>query len=114
MHTLRYKGFTITSRAYQIRPSGEWTVDLEIHRPGRGRPFGLLEQCRSERESDARSFDVGRRIIDGQLPGWSVDGLRHGQRSKREEPAFDQFRRHGFVAFLLLAATAAAALLSRA
>ncbi|MEO8030557.1 MAG: hypothetical protein ABI765_06900 [Gemmatimonadota bacterium] len=114
MHTHRYKGFTIQSRPYQIRPSGRWTVDLEISRRGRERAFGLLEHCRSERESDARSFEVGRRIIDGAIPGWSVDGLRRAQRVDQVETAFDQLRRHAIVGFMVLAATAVAALLTQA
>ena len=76
----RYKGFRITPRSYQLRESGRWTVDLEIRRQGRQLPFSLTEHCATEEEANARCSALGRRIIDGGLPGWSVDRLRGGRR----------------------------------
>ena len=112
MSALRYRGFTIESRADRIRASSACTVALEISRRGRARPFGLLEHCRSENESDARGFDVGRRIIDGRIPGWSVDSMRGSPRFDPDQSAFERLRRHAIGTFLFLAAIAVVALLS--
>lgn len=76
MTTIRYKGFNILALPYQLHDSQRWTVDLEIRRNGRSRPFSLGERYRTEQEADARCAGLGRRIIDGRVPGWSVDNLR--------------------------------------
>jgi hypothetical protein len=76
MSSIRYKGFNILARPYQLRATRRWTVDLEIHRNGRRQPFSL-EQCYPSREEAAvRCSGLGRRIIDGSIAGWSVDHLR--------------------------------------
>jgi hypothetical protein len=51
-------------------------VELEIHRHGRRRPFSLAERYRTEQEADERCSSLARRIIDGGVPGWSVEQLR--------------------------------------
>jgi hypothetical protein len=76
MTTVRYKGFNIKARPYRLFESGRWTVDLEIHRRGRWQPFSSEERYRTEQEADARCSGLGRRIIDGGVPGWSIDHLR--------------------------------------
>jgi hypothetical protein len=76
MTTIRYKGFNILVRPYQLYESKRWTVELEIHRNGRRRPFSLAERYRTEQEASTRCSVLARRIIDGGVPGWSVEQLR--------------------------------------
>lgn len=82
MTSIRYKGFDIVARPYQISQSRRWTVDLEIRRKHRKQPFSLDERYPTEQEADARCSGLGRRIIDGRVPGWSVDHLRRGAGSR--------------------------------
>lgn len=76
MTNVKYKGFKILARPYQLHESKRWTVDLEIRRNRRVLPFPVDEQFRTEQEADARCADLGRRIINGRVPGWKVDRLR--------------------------------------
>ena len=76
MTTIRYKGFRILARPYQIYESRRWTADLEIRRKGHGQAFSANERYPSEAEAEAQCSNLGRRIIDGTVPGWSVDRLR--------------------------------------
>jgi hypothetical protein len=78
MTSTRYKGFNIVARPYQISASRLWTVDFEIWRKGRRQPFSLEVRYGTEQEAEAECSGLGRRIIDGQVPGWSVDYLRRG------------------------------------
>lgn len=80
MTTLKYKGFRILAMPYQIAQSRRWTVDLEIQRKGRRQLISRDERYRTEQEAEARCTALARRIIDGGVPGSSVDHLR-------EEPA---------------------------
>ena len=73
MTSLRYKGFHIVTRPYQVAESRRWTVDLEIRRAGRKQGFSLNERYPTEQEADARCAGLGQRIIDGKVVGWSVD-----------------------------------------
>lgn len=74
--SIRYKGFKIVARPYRLRDSGQWTVDFEIRRNGRARPFAVDERFATEQEAGAQCADLGRRIIDGEVPGFSVEPLR--------------------------------------
>ena len=76
MNTITYKGFSILARPYQLFESKRWTVELEIRRNGRRQPFSSVERYRTEQQADARCSGLGQRIIDGRVPGWSVDHLR--------------------------------------
>lgn len=76
MSTTRYKGFSIEARPYQTQVSRQWTVDLEIHRNGRKKPFSLNQHYPTQREADDRCSRLGRQIIDGGIAGWSVESLR--------------------------------------
>lgn len=78
MATVRYRGFDIVSRPYQISESGQWTVDLQIRRNDRFRDFGVTEHYPSEEEAERQCIGLGRRIIEGRVKGWSVDPLRAG------------------------------------
>lgn len=76
MTSIRYKGFNVRTRSYQLFESGRWTVDFDIRRNGLRQRFSLGEHYRTEQEADARCSGLGRRIIDGRIQGWSVDYLR--------------------------------------
>ena len=76
MSTSRYKGFSILARPYPLHESGCWTADLEIRRSGRSQPFALQGRYPSRDEAQSECAGVGRQIIDGGVPGWSVDHLR--------------------------------------
>jgi len=78
MSTSRYKGFSILARPYQLQESRHWTVDLEIRRYGRRQPFSTQTRCGTEQEALAQCSGLGRQIIDGRVPGWSVEHLRSG------------------------------------
>jgi hypothetical protein len=75
MTTIRYKGFRILARPYQLQESRRWTADLEIRRNGRGQGFSPGERFPTEEEANTQCASLGRRIIDGAVPGWSVDRL---------------------------------------
>ncbi len=78
MSTVRYRGFDIMSRPYELAETGEWTVDLIIQRNDRFRTFSVNERYATVEEADAQCVGLGRRIIDGRVKGWSVDSLRRG------------------------------------
>ncbi len=70
-----YKGFTITARTFQIRGSGRWTLDLLIRGPMAVRSFSGPTTYATEEEAIAGCCEFGRRIIDGQVEGCSIDDL---------------------------------------
>jgi hypothetical protein len=78
MSTVRYRGFDIVSRPYELAETGEWTVDLTIRRNERFRTFSVNERYATVEEADAQCVGLGRRIIDNRVKGWSVDALREG------------------------------------
>jgi hypothetical protein len=74
--TSRYKGFNILAKPYPLHEPRCWTADLEIRRSGRSQPFAIGGRYESEDEAQNECAGMGRRIIDGGVPGWSVDHLR--------------------------------------
>jgi hypothetical protein len=84
----KYKGFTIVARPYQLRESRDWTAELTIRRNGRRQRFSAHPRYRTEPEADAYCAGLGRQIIDGAVPGWSVDQLRQ---APRRTSAFTHF-----------------------
>ena len=78
MATVRYRGFDIVPRSYQLADSGAWTVDLEIRRNGRVRTFSASEHYPTLEEAEAQCVGFGRRIIERRVKGWSIDSLRAG------------------------------------
>ena len=77
MTSVRYRGFDIVARPYQLADSGQWTVDVTIHRGDRFRSFALNEHHATLEEATRQCIGLGQRIIDGRVKGWSVDMLRH-------------------------------------
>ena len=76
MRSHQYKGFTIMARSYQLRDSKRWTAGLAIRRHRRWQPFTLSTRYATQEEADAESCRLGRSIIDGSIPGWTVDHMR--------------------------------------
>ena len=73
---LTYRGWTITPRTFQIRGSGEWTLDLVIANRSRRRSFSGPETFPTERAAVRACHVFGRRIVDGRVPHYSVEDLR--------------------------------------
>lgn len=76
MQTTRYKGFEILSRPQQLPASGLWTFDIVIRREGQVLSFSVAGRFATEPAADAECRDLGERIIDGRVPGWSTAEMR--------------------------------------
>lgn len=70
-----YKGFTLTARTFQVRGSGQWTLDVTIGRRGSLRAFSGPETFLTERDATNACWLMARRIIDGSPPGCLVSEL---------------------------------------
>ncbi|HSQ90672.1 MAG TPA: hypothetical protein VLM19_00705 [Nitrospiraceae bacterium] len=72
-----YKNYTTRSTPLQIHDSMQWTLSIVIEweRDGQvtGRPFSAQSIYQTEAEADLHGFTYGQRIIDGQVPGFSLD-----------------------------------------
>ena len=72
-----YKIFTIRSASLQLHDSVLWTpsIAIEWERDGQTtvRPFSTHTNYATEAEADTHGLIHGMRIIDGQVPGCSVD-----------------------------------------
>ncbi len=77
-----YKGFNIVAWPYRLHESGCWAADLEISRRDKTHMFGTAGRYRTKQEAEARCAGLGRRIIDGEIPGRSVDRPRSAPRSR--------------------------------
>lgn len=75
MSVVSYKGFAITARTFQIRGSGRWTVDLLIGRREALRAFTGPRTYPTEKLATTGCWELGRRIIDGEVRDCSVDDL---------------------------------------
>ena len=75
MPPLSYKGYAIEARTFQIRGSGRWTMDLLISRRGALRAFSSPTTFPTEAAAIAGCRDYASKIIDGRIPGFSVDDL---------------------------------------
>jgi hypothetical protein len=70
-----YKGFSITTRTFQVRGSGRWTLDLLIGRRSALRAFSRPVTYPTETDAIAGCCRFAQRIIDGQVRDCSVDDL---------------------------------------
>ncbi len=70
-----YKGFSITARTFQVRPSGRWTLDLLIGRHKALRAFSRPVTYSTETAAIAGCYRFAQCIIDGQVRDCSVDDL---------------------------------------
>lgn len=75
MKSLACGPFTITPRTFQIRGSGEWTLDLVIAYRTKRRAFSSSTTFPTEQAAIRGCFTYGRRIIEGRVPNCAVDDL---------------------------------------
>ena len=76
MNGTSYRGFTITSRTFQIRGSGRWTLDLLISRRDLLRSFSGGSTYTTEAAAVAGCLAFGQRVIDRSKPGCAVAELK--------------------------------------
>ncbi len=76
MNTSTYRGWTITPRTFQIRGSGQWTLDLVITYRTKGRAFSGRKTFGTEQAAIRGCHEFGRRIIDGRVPYCSLEGMQ--------------------------------------
>jgi hypothetical protein len=74
-HPRSYKGFTLTARTFQVRGTGQWTLDVTIGRRGSLRAFSSLETYPSERDATVACWRMACRIIDSNPPDSRVSDL---------------------------------------
>ena len=70
-----YKGFILTSRTFQVRGSGQWTLDVIISRRGSLRAFSSPTTFESERDATNACMQMGCRIIDASPKDCHVSDL---------------------------------------
>jgi hypothetical protein len=74
-----YKGYVIEADPQKQGKSGPWATYLVIRRdrPGgpRVKPFEDDATFPNRIEAVRHCFELGARIIDGEIEGWSVDEL---------------------------------------
>jgi hypothetical protein len=69
-----YKGFEIFPKPYQLA-NGEWAIRVHIMRRSAMKPFWAENTFKSEREARAHCLEFARRIIDGEIPEFSLHDL---------------------------------------
>jgi hypothetical protein len=84
-----YKGFILTARTFQVRGSGQWTVDVTIGRRGSLRSFSGAETFSTERDATDACWRMARRIIDSNPADSGVADFSETsrQRATRAEKA---------------------------
>jgi hypothetical protein len=70
-----YKGFVLTARTFQVRGSGQWTLDVIISRRGSLRAFSSPTTYQSERDATNACMQMGCRIIDASPKDCHVSDL---------------------------------------
>jgi hypothetical protein len=73
---LTYGEFTILPRTFQVRGSGQWTLDLLIRHRTRVRAFSGPRTFPTREAAIRGCHEFGRRIIEGRVPFYSIDDLR--------------------------------------
>ena len=78
MPTLNYKDFDICPASQQRADSGEWTVRVCItNNTSTGVNewfFDAPKAFSGKVEAEKQSLIFGKKIVDGEVPGYSVDG----------------------------------------
>ena len=75
-NSLAYGDFTITPRTFQVRSTGQWTLDLVIAHRARMRTFSGPKTFPTQAAAIRGCHAYGRRIIEGRIPNLSIDDLR--------------------------------------
>src|SRR4029453_14368279 len=70
-----YKGFTLTARTFQVRGSGQWTLEVTIGRRGSLRAFSSDQTFTNERDATVACWQMACRIIDANPPDSLVADL---------------------------------------
>jgi len=87
MPTLNYKGFDINPDSQQRAVSGEWTVRACItNHTSAGVnecSFDAAKTFSSKDEAEKQCLIFGKKIVDGEVPGYSMDGLDIGSNGER-------------------------------
>ncbi len=77
--TLNYKGFDICPASQQYTGSGWWTLRVLIeNRTGDNKFAAFFDAPNTfpgKVEAEKQSVFFGKKIIDGEVPGYSVEGL---------------------------------------
>jgi hypothetical protein len=73
--SLSYGDFTITPRTFQIRGTGQWTLDLVIAHRAKVRAFSGQKTFPTQEAAIRGCHAFGRRIIEGRVPYCSVADL---------------------------------------
>jgi hypothetical protein len=75
--TVIYKTYTIRSIPLQLLAPGQWKIEIYVAWERAGivsdRPFSLAHTYQTEEEADLHGITFGQRIIDGKVPGLSVN-----------------------------------------
>ncbi len=75
--TVRYKDYTIRSTPVCLFPTGHWGIEISIAWEHEGAdlalPFSLHTPYLTESEADAHGIAFGQRLIDGKVPGLSIE-----------------------------------------
>lgn len=93
--TVHYQGFTIHSAPRYVAEWNKWSMEITISIDHAGdtkaQTFSGGVLYPSETEADVQGMAFGRRVIDGKVPGQSVEDLKAADR--RATPRFRvQFR----------------------
>ncbi len=74
-----HEGFRIHAAPYKLADSGEWTLNIYIELDKLSkivtRHFFASDSFKSREEAITHCFNFGKRIIDGQAEGLSVQDL---------------------------------------
>jgi hypothetical protein len=75
--TAIYKAYTIRSMPVLLFPLGRWGIEIAIAWEYKGTtlslPFSVHTPHPTEKAADAQGIAFGQRLIDGKVPGLSVD-----------------------------------------
>jgi hypothetical protein len=70
-----YKGFVIHPKPRQHRDDESWSTTVHIQRGGSFKLVTAKNSWPSEEEAIKGCVELGRRVIDGEVVGMSVDDL---------------------------------------
>ena len=75
MGKIRYKGYEIEAKTFKLDGSDGWRINLIISKEIASREFYPKDTLSTEEEAVKFCFDLGVRIIDGEVEDYSVDDL---------------------------------------
>lgn len=75
---IHYKGYEVVPRTTRL-PDGDWHADVVLerhHQDGvRRRTFPATGTFEHESDAMEAALELGRQVLDGEVPGTSVDDL---------------------------------------